>query len=108
MSEPVSIPDPTATKPPGLVKEHAKAYAATYLIAGIFVVVTILQSFVAQFAKYQDFTSEQLAHVTRIQWAFAGANTLISAGIVILAFLNQTLARANAKREGKTNAPFPP
>lgn len=105
-----TIPTPTAT-PPVNAKEHVKTYASTYLIAGIFVVVTVLQSYSAQFAKYESLSAEQLHAVTDISWRITWSNTLIAAGINILAFLNQTKSRADAKRaahEGQTPNPFPP
>lgn len=104
-------PTPTlsANPKPGAIREHARAYAGTYLTAGLFVFVTLLQSFVAQFAEFKDYTSVQLSTVTFIRWAFAGANTLIATGVVILAFLNQTKSRADAKREARETAtPFTP
>ncbi len=92
-----------------IVKEHVRAYSSTYFIAGLFVLITLLQSFVAQFSEFKDYTPEQLSSVTGIQWTFAVCNSFISAGVVILAFLNQTFARANQKREngnGASHAPF--
>lgn len=94
------------------IKENLRVYAGTYLIAGLFVFITLLQSFVAQFNEFKEFTPAQLSAVTNIKWIFATANMLISAGVVILAFLNQSLARANVKRDaaaaGNTPSPFPP
>lgn len=102
-------------KPSERLSDHLAFYAGAYLVGGLFIFVTILQSFVAQFAEFKDFNHAQLAEVTFIRWGFAAANTAISAGVVILAFLNQALARANVKKDadtaekkGVSNPPFAP
>jgi hypothetical protein len=70
---------------------HWQKYGRSYLIGFLFVTVAVATAFVGEF---ENMTAAQIQGMTRLQWAVAYSQVIISAGTTILAFLNQTIARA--------------
>jgi hypothetical protein len=70
---------------------HWQKYGRSYLIGSLFITVAVATAFVGEF---ENMTPAQIAAMTKLQWAVAYAQVIISAGTTILAFLNQTIARA--------------
>lgn len=83
---------------------HAHRYAPAYLRGGLYALLMGILNFNETFEKL---TPEQLAHMTALGWVCASLKPVGAVVAAIIAFLDQTLARINAKKEEEeSRAPF--
>jgi hypothetical protein len=67
---------------------HMQRFGRAYLVGALFVIVNVFTAIVGEFS---DIKPEDIAKFTTFQWFLHWSAVIVSAGTVILAFLNQSV-----------------
>jgi hypothetical protein len=93
-------PPPNLSAPAGNAQTHMQRFGRAYLIGTLFVVVNVCTAITGEF---EDIKPEDLAKFTNFQWFLHWTAVVVSAGTVVLAFLNQSVPHSPPQQTNNTN-----